>query len=206
MNNVGFDFDDVITYQEKYLYEKFMEWHSNIAKKGTYKGRYIASSIAIENKFPDISNIEMRKFLDWYFPLSAKDCPLRDGVKDVFDALIDEGYGIHIVTRRSTDQTGPYTGGMLKIDSIEYLRKHRLYYDRLHFNCINKTKVMDKYKIGVLVDDNNGNIATVSTKYPVIIMDCPWNKNVKLSNTVRIKNFKVDEFMEIIHSIFQGKD
>ena len=126
MNIVGFDFDDTITDQESFLYEKFLEWYSDIAKKGKYKGRYITSEVMIEKKFPDVPDLEIKKFLDWYFPLSAKDCPLRKGVKEVFDVLKKEGYGIHIVTRRSTNQTGPYTGGMLKVDSIDYLNKHNL--------------------------------------------------------------------------------
>lgn len=203
MNIVGFDFDDTITDQDAYLYEKFLIWHETVAKKGKYKGRYLRDKVNIESKFPDVPEYELKKFLDYYFPLSAKEAPLRNGVKEVFDTLKEEGYGIHIVTRRSTEQTGPYTGGMLKIDSIEYLRKHNLPYDRIHFNCTNKTKTMDAHKIGVLVDDNIGNIASVSTKYPVIIMDCPWNKKFNVSNTVRITEYKVDEFMGIIHAIFQ---
>lgn len=197
---IGFDFDDTMTDTVDYVYEMFKFWWDSIKHKGNYTGTYIRTEYYIENRFTGITELEKRQFMSWYWSTVSKNAPVRRGLAETVKELHEYGYDVHIVTRRSTvfDKSMNLTGPMVRIETENWLRGNNVMVDKIHYNCTNKLQTMKEHGIDVLVDDEGRNITMVAKERPVIIVDSPWNQQIDLSNTYRIKDFDPEVILGVL--------
>ena len=199
---IGFDIDDTLTDVEEYEYNKLQEWCMNVAKIGRYNGLINKQSVTFEGRYPNLEYIQVKRFLDWYFPKQVREAPFREYIKELFDILHEKGYKVYIITRRDALYDGKYTGAMMKEDTITRFKNEGIEYDRIFFGCKNKLKTLEDENVDVLVDDSPMNIMQVSTKYPAIVMDTSFNKDLVGKNIYHIQNFEPGNFMDLLEEIF----
>ncbi len=138
---IGIDIDDTITqtYQTtlKYLKEYYPGFH--IEKEENIYDKKIFEFLV--NHIEDIQS-------------SAE---LKPGVKEAMDTLKEMGFEIIIITAR---------GGELDYDHAriteDYLKKHKLPYDKIYYGDINKGDAALKENIDFFIDDRIYNLDDVS--------------------------------------------
>ncbi|HHX33182.1 MAG TPA: hypothetical protein GX713_03045 [Mollicutes bacterium] len=138
---IGIDIDDTITqtYQTtlKYLKEYYPGFH-------------------IE-KEEDISDKKTFEFLVNHIEDIQSSAELKPGVKEAMDTLKEMGFEIIIITAR---------GGELDYDHAriteDYLKKHKLPYDKIYYGDINKGDAALKENIDFFIDDRIYNLDDVS--------------------------------------------
>lgn len=200
---IGFDIDNTITDctsdSSQYEYNMLQTWRTDIKKIGPYTGRVNPSGVEFLERYPDINKMEYQEFMEYFFPRMVKEAPFRQNISKLFDTLQEPGkfpgYTIKcdIITRRDDYYQGPYSGPMMKEDTIERFKNEKIHYDRIFFNCKNKKKTMEENNIDILVDDSPMNIFQVSTKFPVIVCATEYNKKMIGKNIylVRLEDYNL---------------
>lgn len=197
--------DDTITNTINYIKRMFLEWHENVAGLGRYTGTYLPGNYDYREKFTNITPVQANDFLYWYLKRANKEAPLEEGIREILQALHERGHQIHIVTARSTINDNlkgeeRYSGFSTRADTLEYINKHRLQVDKVHFNGSKKVEIMRRHGISCLVDDALHNIIPVSKEYTVFLKDRPWNQSYKDTEVFRIIKYD-DAFLQQIDAL-----
>ena len=201
---IGFDIDDVLTDTTTFEFEMLKKWCLEIEKIGYVFNHVNQSGNTLATKYPDLDDIQLKKFFTWYFPIMVKEAPLSKYTKELFHSLKELGVKIYIVTRRDEfTEKYEYTGPMMRQDTEERFKENGIEYDRIFFSSFDKLKVMEENNIDILVDDSLYNIFQVRTKKPVIVMTRPYNESVVGKNIYRIKDLEPNNFISILLEIMR---
>lgn len=141
---IGIDLDGTIT-----------DFNSAIIKEGKRYGKKQFGNGKIANKSAyDIENIflwkeqevvEFKEYIRTFYRMKIK--PRKSAVK-VIRYLHNKGHKIYIVTsRKEVDQADVYN------NTVRWLNKNNIYYDKLCLGNSNKADVCIKNHIDVLIDD-----------------------------------------------------
>ena len=132
-----------------------------------------------------------------YYKLNA-----RDGAKDFIDYIHDNKGTIYIITSRAYGYKKSILGFTMKHFAKKWLKKNNIYYDDIIFVKDDKLSVIKKYNIDVMGEDSPVNAAFISENIKVILMDSPYNKELKNKNIYRIKDFK--EGIKLLKKIYKN--
>ena len=92
----------------------------------------------------------------------------------------------------------------MRQDTIDRFKKEGLKYDKFFFRSFNKKQTMKDNNIHILVDDEPMNIFQVSTEFPIIVANKPYNKNITGRNIYNKENvFDIDIFTGVLKDIVE---
>lgn len=204
MNNriIGFDIDDTITDADDYCNELLNEFLIHQKGLSPYRGPIRSDKYPLEERYPGLEPTLIKEFNTFWFPRMVNSVPVRDGVHDLFKALINEGYKIHIITRRDRDYTkSVYTGTMMVENTFAWFNKNHLKFDRITFSAFDKLDVCKKHNVDVLVEDSPANILRVSQELPVVVPEHDYNKFLIGTNINIVKDLNPDTILPLINRI-----
>lgn len=147
---IGVDIDDTITNSWEYLIP-FYSRVFNIPEKKLHQSKpYFAAVehlISIDDFFAKIKST---------YDHEVSQANIRENVKEVIDALYEQGHHIFFITARGKGFTDPY-----KITK-EYLDKYHIKYDKIYTSTSNKAEVCQKENIDLFIDDSYKHCKEVS--------------------------------------------
>lgn len=122
-------------------------------------------------------------FLKEYIEKIQMHVKVKEHAKESIDELKKMHHEIIFITYRDNILTNT-----TKKNTIEYLKKHNIYYDEIIFGALDKGKICEENHIDLLIDDSNENIeSAVKHNIPVLVFPMFYNKNTKEK---RVKNWK----------------
>lgn len=135
---------------------------------------------------------EQKEFLDQY----VEDIQMHAEVKEYATEAIEElkamGHEIIIITYRDN-----LLSNETQKNTMQYLKEHHIYYDKIIFSAFNKGEICKKEKIDLLIDDSLENIESVSKEgIEVLVYPMFYNKSTKYP---RVANWK--EVVEYIKNL-----
>ncbi len=140
-----------------------------------------------------------------YFPKYCKTYPPRKDAAEILNRLKEEGHMVHEITaRKFVTQKSPL-GKSSKRWFLDWCKEHGFSFDSITF-CSEKNGPLDKYNacvkygVEVMVDDRP-EIVLYLAKHgvSVLMMDAPYNKNVRHPNVTRVHNWL--EVYEVINGL-----
>jgi uncharacterized HAD superfamily protein/calcineurin-like phosphoesterase family protein len=189
IKKIAFDVDGTITDDIEYTVAKFRESYIEKFNK-PYTGRIDYSKYVLTERFPDCdkSFVENWAWNFWDYNIIHGETPIRPHIAQLTKALHKKGIEIHIITARGSDPRYNTTVGYEEKEKAtkKFLTKNGIYFDVLHFGCSDKLATMQSTGCEILVDDKPSQILKVSDKYPVFVVDTPYNKLVKGLNIWRL--------------------
>lgn len=138
----------------------------------------------IEN-YRNIPSSKYREFLDRYLEYIEENAEPKDHLKEVFDYFYENNIKIVIITARSKSETKN-----TETITLDYLKRHNLYYDNIVFNSQNKGIDAKKYNVDLFIDDKEFNLDSVNKEgIPVLkFADGDRSKYKSVSSWLEIKD------------------
>ncbi|MDE6142300.1 MAG: hypothetical protein K2G03_06820 [Bacilli bacterium] len=127
---IGIDIDDTITNSHDYV----------VSLKKKYLPQYNPNEMLPDAIF--------QKFIHKYDAKIHKYAPLKEGVVEALTYLKDHGHTIYIMSARGNYSKKAYE------DSLNYLSRHNIPYDKLMCNLGDKIDAVKNEKIDIFIDDN----------------------------------------------------
>lgn len=131
----------------------------------------------------------MRRYFHW----NVKNNEVKEGAAEALRFLHKMGHKIIIITARDdtyNKPNQPYTGDMMKQDTINWLNEHDIPYDDIIFNARDKAEVCAENRISVMIDDDPKHIISCSEKTTVIIAGESYNEYlIDHPNTLYSRNW-----------------
>lgn len=143
---LGIDIDDTITYTRKTILKYRKMVYPNL------------------NDNDLLPNKEYKKFLRKYMKDMRREYEIREGVKEAWQYFKDNNFKIIIITARSNK----YYHRSIK-DTIDFLDKNGIFYDKIYFNKVKKGKKAFKEHVDLFIDDNELVLDNVS-KYGIKVL------------------------------------
>lgn len=142
MKVIGFDLDGVLADQTILKVKKFQELY------GLSLERWQVSSNVIDDYVPDKT---VRRAVGKISGTTPHSKFVEPTTPDYLSALVQEGYQLHLVSRRGKSEEGIKSG----YETIEILDLHRFFKDRIHFCVTDEEKVRLLKQIGCqwFIDD-----------------------------------------------------
>lgn len=179
---IGVDIDEVLCRTNDYFLKEFNKNHNTDFKREQikrynfdcfeeYSGKYVFNKL-VEHLKENLSEYEIVK-----------------DAKEVLSELKKENH-LFIITSRQ-DFFKEKTLSWLNLHFEENFFENILFLDDFKFfSC--KSEICNEYKIDVLIEDApNHAINTSQNGIKVLLMDCPWNRDIKENkNLIRVKNWK----------------
>ncbi len=163
---IGVDIDDTITNSwECFIpyYAKMFNIDENTLHKSTPYYYSIKPTISLDEYF--------ERILPIYDEVIPK-VTLKENVKEVIDKLYELGHEVIFITARGRGHTDPYSV------SKDYLDKHKIKYEKLIVNSGDKSKVCQKEKIDLFIDDSVKHCkATSKLGIEVLMFDAYYNRD-----------------------------
>lgn len=164
---IGIDIDNTITKTREsvFYYKRKSRFKNN-------KGYYICWD-----------KKDQEEFLKEYVENIQMNAKVKDGAKEVIDALKRLGHEIILITYREnilSDKT--------RENTTRFLKEHKIYYDDILFGSFDKGKVCKENNIDIMIDDSPENIESVAKEdIKVLVYPMFYNKNTKYP---RVNNWK----------------
>lgn len=177
--NIGIDIDGVLT--------DFEKWQLEVGSKFFFKYN---KSIIVPDGYDSDTVFGASKNLDsefWNEHLYdyAKKEPARRHASEIIKKLQQEGNTIYIITARYLTSREDKLGKQMRKIVIKWLRKQRIYYDRIIFSPEEKLDICKENSIDVMIEDSKKNINDLSSSLPVICFDARYNQSCKGKNIFR---------------------
>jgi len=107
---------------------------------------------------------------------------LLPGTKEAFDALIEQGHTIHIITDRCS--LDPEDSDLIKQHTLDWLEDNGLRYDQIRFTG-DKAAAAEELGLDYMIDDRIENYdALDGTGVSVYLFDRPWNRSAEYAARV----------------------
>lgn len=163
---IGIDIDDTITNSWECLIPYYSK-NFNIDEEVLHKSK------------PYYSSVSHLMTLDEYYkimlPIYDKVIPtvsIKEDVKETIDKLYDLGCHVVFITSRGVDHTDPYK------DSIDYLNKYHIKFDKVRTNSRDKAKVCLEENIDIFIDDSVRHCEEVSNAgIETLLFETYYNKD-----------------------------
>lgn len=104
---------------------------------------------------------------------------------EIIKKLKQEQNEIYIITARNADESTTINQKTLEKETVAWLKKHNIIYDKLIFSSEDKSKTCNENKIDIMIEDKPENIIEVSKHIPVICYNASYNENCKGKNIIR---------------------
>lgn len=166
---IGIDIDDTLTETSKIARENLAKFDSN---------------------YTDYHQLPPERYVEYMHLYQAdglKNATLKDGVKEAFDYLNENGYKIVIITARS-NKYDP----RIKDLTLEYLKRHNLKYSKIIFEKDEKGKIASKEHVKLFIDDKETVLDNVAT-YNI--------DTIKMGGNVSSKHKTFSNWSDIINYI-----
>ena len=127
--------------------------------------------------------------------------PARSGAKAFTEKLVEDGYGIIIISKRVfTAKKWSPLGKVMRVLVKNWLERNGILHDEVVF-CVHddedsKKDVCLEKNVKVLIDDEPTNIFSVASIAKVFCFDNTYNEDVEGDNIFRVHNF--EEAYELI--------
>jgi len=183
---IGIDIDDVITDTETIAME-----YVNKHEHEFCDNHEISTNLAFMFR-GIIKNDAMKKFAEKYYRKIWQEVKLEENVKVVIDNLRAKGHQIVLITARRTDVIPE-----IEADTIEYLHKHNLQYDKMIFGTHNKKQSCLDENIDIFIDDSvdTCNDILKDTNITVYLFDSKTNSDLQC-DAKRVYNwFELEEII-----------
>lgn len=139
-----------------------------------------------EAKSLNLTKEQADKFWNTYMKYYSTKYNTREFASEVIKRLKNEGNEIYIITARNEEGlTGEDYGKMKEFVSI-WLEENGIEYDRIIYTEESKLAYCVGNYIDVMVEDNPNNVKEISTKIPVLCMNCGYNMDVEGENITRV--------------------
>lgn len=143
-----------------------------------------------DNSYTDYHNLpkdRYEEFMRKYQAVGLKNAKMKDGVKEAFDYLNNNGFKIIIVTARDTKYSSE-----IKNITLDYLKDHGLKYDKIIFGQSSKGECAKKEGVNIFIDDKETILDDVA-KYNI--------ETIKISNIKSDKHKTFSKWSDIIDYI-----
>ena len=196
---VGCDYDGTLNN----LFEYYKEKGEKLFKKQVVD----SSQYGLEGMF-GISKKESTKFGLKYFINYCKNTPLREGVKDFFNAIDKETEEIHAITARKFVTQNNSVGKFSRNMVTSYAKDNDLGFDSYQYcseEFTGRDKLLACRKLGVdmMIDDHPEVAYYLATNgIKVALIDTPYNKEIEHPNIKRCLSYKdVSDYKQEIKEI-----
>lgn len=184
---IGVDADGVLTDMQKFNYQCGKKYFKKeIINPQGYSVKEIFGVGKIAELFYGIQ----------YFPQYCKKYPPREDAVDIVQKLNDEGNCLHEITARKFVTLKNFIGRYSKKWFIEWCANNGFLFSSITF-CSEKNGPKDKYdackrlKVEIMIDDRPEIVLYLAERgIPVLMMDAPYNQDVKHKNIVRVYGWK----------------
>ncbi len=189
---IGIDIDDTLTDIKEQLNNAAFEYAKTLNKKVENKNIEINDKYNNGNIYQKIFNFscdELKYFLGTIQEDITNNAIPRKNCIEVIKNLHEEGNEIYIITARDSEfHQNPYQ------QSIDWLNKNDIYFDKLIVNARDKSKVCLEENIDILIDNSISNCKNVIESGISAIMitnsDVVENNNIKcFKNWIDIYNY-----------------
>jgi len=129
------------------------------------------------------------EFYNLFGKLLHRDAKIRTGVKEVISKL-SLSHGIHFVTAREEK---------MRDVSIEWLKKHQIPMDTISLlGTCDKVDRARKLSCDIFIEDSLVNAEMLCRNgFPVLLLDCSYNKGALPVNIIRVNNwFQIEKIIE----------
>lgn len=137
--NIGIDIDDTLLDTTKDMQEN-IEIYDKSGDVIKHIEEIMSGATPTEN---------VRKFFSKYSIKISGGLKVKDNAIEVIERLKKEGHKIIIITARADSQCKGYEKA-----TIKYLEKNNIYYDKIFFNALDKSKICTENNIDLMVDDS----------------------------------------------------
>ncbi len=127
---IGIDIDDTITYTSK------------IIKK------YLKEEYPLYDDYKSLPKKKYLRFIKKNIKQMRSEFPIKEGVSEAWEYFKEQGYKIVIITARNNKYYRRSTK-----DTLEYLKNHGVFYDKIYFNEPDKGKRAYKEHVDLFIDD-----------------------------------------------------
>ncbi len=182
------DLDDTLASSGKTINECAIKFNKDILKRttkikkiGNCDDHYYFARMLEWNR-DDLIN-----FFKQCYPRYLNDIKIKYGTRNYLKLIKELNIKIYIVTSRKE-----INNDQVKKITINWLKKNKIYYDKLFVNVDDKAKLLKKIKPDFYIDDSLKNCSSVGKKLPstkIYLMNTKYNKNVK-ANYTRINSIK----------------
>lgn len=158
---IGIDIDDTLTDIREQLNNAAFEYAKTLNKEIKNENIEINDVYNDGNIYQKIFNFsyeELKHFLGTIQESITNNAIPRKGCVEIIKKLHDEGNEIYIITARDSEfHDDPYQ------QSMDWLNKNDIYFDKLIVNARDKKKVCLNENIDILIDDSISNCKNVIT-------------------------------------------
>lgn len=191
IKKIAFDIDGTLTDAHFNFVAYFLKAYQRDFGK-PYSGKIDHNAYLFQDIFPSVDKDYADKIAKEF--MTVPDI-YRKHVKELMNTLHNLGVEIHIITARGTD---PIDGNDAEERTKESLKLGEIYYDELHVGFSDKYNVMKATGCELIVEDSSEQAINISEYFPVLLMDCPYNKKVSGMNIWRIEDedLKPDIFVK----------
>lgn len=163
----------------------------------TYRLDYM-TKYCFENNLPNIDNpyayeekckLNKKSLEDYrnkYFFNYIKNAPVRNFASEIIKKLHDEGNKIIIITGRYKTQENSKIGEQMRNDTINWLTKNNIIYDKICYAHFPKTKEIIENKIDIMIEDSPEVILELINFTKVLCFDNRYNINLICKNMTRV--------------------
>ncbi len=187
--NVGIDIDGFLTDIATFQIEQGMKYFGNIVNRNGYSIREIYNC----------SKKEEARFWRKNFKYCFKE--VRPQAREFIEYIRNNGGKVYIITSRALSAEKNLLGLFMRGVVKGWLAKNGIKYDGIAFCNEDKTKVIKKFDIKVMGEDNPHNINAISDYVKVICMSAPYNTEVESDNVYKVVNF--DEAIDVYKKILK---
>lgn len=176
---IGIDIDGVIIdddtyrldYMTKYCYENNLP---NLDTPYAYETKCKWDEKILEN-------YRKKYFFDY-----IKNAPIRNFASEIIKKLHNEGNKIIIITGRYKTQEDSEIGNQMRRDTVNWLHKNKVVYDKICYAHFPKTKEVQENSVDIMIEDSPEVILEVSKIKPVLCFDNRYNRDLSCDNMVRV--------------------
>lgn len=184
---IGVDADGVLTDMQEFNYQCGKQYFKKeIVDPAGYSVKEIFGVGKVEELFYGLQ----------YFPKYCKEYPPREDAAAVLQLLREEGHDLHEITARKFVTFKNFIGKYSKKWFVEWCEKYGFSFSSITF-CSEKNGPEDKYNackrlnVDVMIDDRPEIVLYLAERgIPVLMMDAPYNQEVKHENVTRVYGWK----------------
>jgi len=178
---IGIDIDGVLTdietflkdYGTKFCIEEGIDININLGYYDEKKTFYWTEE-------------QTEKFWNQYMKYYATKYEPREFAVEVIKKLKDEGNELYIITARNEYGLIGEDYGKMKSFVNKWLEENEIEYDRIIFTEGSKLPYCIGNYIDIMIEDCPENVKEISTKIPVLCLDCGYNKDIEGKNIIRV--------------------
>ncbi len=178
---IGVDVDGVLTNIEQFELDYGSEYYINYTNKHLTNPKGYGSCQIFEGTEKE-DNLFWRTAIYEYLKE-----PPRKFASKVLELLKNCGHEIYIITNRISDLSYcDITQEQMRKIILKWLKKHKIYYDKLIFSNRTKLDALKENKIDIMIEDNPKNIKEQSEEIKVLCFDARYNSDIEKDNVIRV--------------------